>query len=206
LPLICKRIANAGVGLVPFHVWITPDDQRSFFGIRKWNLDEETLLRQFVEPYRAGAPITTDGEVVRMDELQWMRISRSDTQLAPPTVVSFEWDFFKGLEQVTDDYLEGPPGYTVSENLGPAGAEPTAVDRAVRVCERFPRLARELARRGRDRAPLTMGDEYDVQYLLRALLSLEFVQRVLQALLVRVARRGRRVTRESLGSAFLAWS
>jgi hypothetical protein len=79
-------------------------------------------MRQFVEPYRAGHPITTDGEVVRMDKLQWMRIGRSDTQLAPPTASSYEWDFFNGLVQVTDDYLKGPPGYTVSESARPSSS------------------------------------------------------------------------------------
>jgi len=68
---------------VPFHLWITPDDDRAFFGIRRWNIDEERLLRQFVEPYRTGRPITTDGEVVRTGNLQKMRIARSDVQLAP---------------------------------------------------------------------------------------------------------------------------
>jgi len=68
---------------VPFHLWITPDDHRAFFGIKRWNIDEERLLSQFVEPYRTGRPITTDGEVVSTDQLQKMRIARSDVQLAP---------------------------------------------------------------------------------------------------------------------------
>jgi hypothetical protein len=93
----CKR----GGGRVPFHLWITPDDDRAFFGIRRWNLDEDKLLRQFVEPYRAGDTIATEGEVIRMDQLKQMRIARSDGQLAPPPTVSYELDFFKQLEQVT---------------------------------------------------------------------------------------------------------
>jgi hypothetical protein len=159
---------------MPFHVWITPDDQRSFFGVKKWNLDEERLLSQFVDPYRAGQPITTDGEVVRMDKLQWMRIARSPAQLAPPTSAAYEWDFFNRLEQVTDEYLQGPPGYAASSVSPAVDTESAALDRVLKLCERFPRVARELGQRGRQRQPLTMDDEYDVQYVLRALLALEF--------------------------------
>jgi hypothetical protein len=159
---------------VPFHLWITPDDERAFFGIRRWNLDEEKLLRQFVEPYRAGDPITTEGEVIRTDQLKQMQIARSDGRLAPPPTVSYELDFFKQLEQVTDEYLEGPPGYAMRTSAERAVAEPDALDRVIRLCERFPHVARELGHRGRERPPLTMEDEYDVQYVLRALLALEF--------------------------------
>jgi hypothetical protein len=50
---------------VPFHLWITPDDEREFFGIRRWNIDEERLLSQFVEPYRTGlAMISSPGWII----------------------------------------------------------------------------------------------------------------------------------------------
>jgi hypothetical protein len=158
-----------------FHVRIKPDDQRGFFGSRKWNIEEERLLSQFVEPYRTGQPITTDGEVIRTDKLQQMRIAWSPVQLAPPASASDDLEFFLRLEQVTDDYLEGPPGYAATgTSAEPAIAESDALDRVLRLCERFPRVARELDHRGRRKTPLTMDDEYDVQYVLRALLALEF--------------------------------
>ena len=53
---------------MPYHVWISPEDE--FFGIQKWNIDEQTLLDQFVEPYRQGEPITTDGKTTNMDRLR----------------------------------------------------------------------------------------------------------------------------------------
>jgi DpnII restriction endonuclease len=112
--------------------------------------------------------------VIRVDKLQWMRIARSDGQLAPPASATYEFDFFKQLEQVTDDYLEGQPGYATRRSAERAVTESDPLERVIRLCERFPRAARELARRGRGRSPLTMDDEYDVQYVLQALLALEF--------------------------------
>ena len=46
--------------------------------------------------------------------------------------------------------------------------------RVLHICTRFPRVARELARRALDRQAVTMEDEYDVQYALRALFALQF--------------------------------
>lgn len=50
-----------------------------------------------------------------------------------------------------------------------------AVDRVERLCTRFHRVAKKLSgNRRANREPLTVNDEYDVQFLLRALLELEF--------------------------------
>jgi hypothetical protein len=47
--------------------------------------------------------------------------------------------------------------------------------RLARILDRFHAIALELAVRNRkERAPLSIGDEYDVQYVLRALLTIEF--------------------------------
>ena len=50
----------------------------------------------------------------------------------------------------------------------------TALDRAVAVCETFHRSALVLRDRYGTRAPLVIADEYDVQYLLAALLPIHF--------------------------------
>jgi hypothetical protein len=44
----------------------------------------------------------------------------------------------------------------------------------LRIGERFPDVVRQLSNRRGERQPLTMDDEYDVQYLLGALLAVEF--------------------------------
>ncbi|MEW6358870.1 MAG: hypothetical protein AB1696_21235 [Planctomycetota bacterium] len=48
------------------------------------------------------------------------------------------------------------------------------LDRVVSLCQRFPVFAEELAKRGRDRQGIEVQDEYDVQYLFRAMLRIEF--------------------------------
>ncbi|MCB9598972.1 MAG: hypothetical protein H6724_10070 [Sandaracinus sp.] len=52
----------------------------------------------------------------------------------------------------------------------------SAVDRVVRICRRFPRVARQLssARRHSTRTGIDQADEYDVQDLLHALLLIDF--------------------------------
>lgn len=49
-----------------------------------------------------------------------------------------------------------------------------AIRLVTEICMRFPFCARQLKNRPRNRAPLTLKDEYDVQYLLFALLCLHF--------------------------------
>jgi hypothetical protein len=50
----------------------------------------------------------------------------------------------------------------------------TALDTVLLLCNRFPVFARQLETRMRDRQPIGIQDEYDVQYLLLALLRLHF--------------------------------
>ena len=52
--------------------------------------------------------------------------------------------------------------------------ERSAADRVLRILERFHRVARKLRKRHGSQPPLVMGNEYDVQYLLHALLEVEF--------------------------------
>jgi len=53
-----------------------------------------------------------------------------------------------------------------------AGQDP--LRRALRICERFHAAARQLKTRKRNRPPLLIEDEYDLQYALLAMLRLEF--------------------------------
>ena len=55
-----------------------------------------------------------------------------------------------------------------------ADASCTAEERVVQLCSRFHRVALQLAKRREARATLAIGDEYDVQDLLRALLQIDF--------------------------------
>lgn len=56
----------------------------------------------------------------------------------------------------------------------PLDHEDTALDKILFLCKRFPIFARQLEKRSRNKPPLEIQDEYDVQYLLFALLRLHF--------------------------------
>ena len=58
-----------------------------------------------------------------------------------------------------------------SQSTTPTPSFPSAVQQIV---DRFEHVCRALARRSRDRTPLLMEDEYDVQYLFGALLRMSF--------------------------------
>lgn len=52
--------------------------------------------------------------------------------------------------------------------------EESSLDKVITICNRFKRMALTLGERCRNREPLIMKDEYDVQYLMKCLLSLHF--------------------------------
>jgi len=56
----------------------------------------------------------------------------------------------------------------------PVSLDRDAVDKVELLFDQFGHIARQLENRSRDRPPLQMNDEYDVQYLLHALLRLYF--------------------------------
>jgi hypothetical protein len=68
-----------------------------------------------------------------------------------------------------------------------------AVKEVIALFERFPLLAHVLARRGRDRVPLTIEDEYDVQYLFRGILAMTFPDVRVEDATKEVAGRGARI-------------
>lgn len=58
--------------------------------------------------------------------------------------------------------------------LGPSDHANAAVDRLLLILKRFSIFSRQLRERGRGRTPFAIDDEYDLQYLLLALLRLHF--------------------------------
>ena len=74
------------------------------------------------------------------------------------------YDFFN-IRLSSDESVEEPE---------PAEPESHAVSQVQRILDRFGEVARYLDGRGRERPPLKMEDEYDVQYLLHGLLGTYF--------------------------------
>ncbi|MBK7581092.1 MAG: hypothetical protein IPI67_12870 [Myxococcales bacterium] len=56
----------------------------------------------------------------------------------------------------------------------PPATQKTPLELVIGILERFPAVARALATRSQKREPLTISDEYDVQYILGALLAAHF--------------------------------
>jgi hypothetical protein len=85
-----------------------------------------------------------------------------------------DWQGFRCGQAAASAYLES--FITEIEQFGndrlPAARD--ALQQVRLICTRFPLIADELGKRSHQRAPLTMDDEYDVQYLLHALLRLYF--------------------------------
>ena len=116
-----------------YHVRITPkSDQRN--NIVKLDLSKEDLEKRVLFPYRKGVPITFRGRTVAADEIECIRINRTEqdseyfrsieeaelSNTKPlteeemyhndPYMPLTEEDIAAKGEDVTDDFITGPPG------------------------------------------------------------------------------------------------
>jgi len=106
-----------------YHVRISVAGERS--DETKLDLTEGQLEQQFLGPYREGRPITVNGRVVQIENLERIRISRSDQpskdlirvlqdedRASPVALVggpSYAWRAAGRAEDVTDALISGPP-------------------------------------------------------------------------------------------------
>jgi predicted nucleotide-binding protein len=84
---------------VPYHVRVS-----TFGEMRdelKWDLDEATLERQFLRPYREGHNITVNGRTIPLDRIDRLQVLYTDDSLG-------RWPG-AGLD-VTDEVIQGSPG------------------------------------------------------------------------------------------------
>jgi len=109
---------------VYYHVRLSVKGQRH--DEIKVDVDEETLERQFLAPYRSGTPITVNGKSIPIDQVERLRISTSDvptSQIIPilrdgdarsnVAVIggpSYTWRAAARATNVTDQFITGPPG------------------------------------------------------------------------------------------------
>ena len=107
-----------------YHVRISIAGERS--DETKLDLTEEQLEQQFLAPYREGRPITVNGRVVKLEDLERIRVSRSERsarefipqlqaedRASPVAVIggpSYSWRAAGRAEDVTDELIDGPPG------------------------------------------------------------------------------------------------
>lgn len=125
-----------------YHVRITQKSNRSN-DETKVNLTEEELKSRFLEPYEKGKPIIINGKTITMDDLERIRISKSNQPVeslieeikreeASSSVVfiggpSYEWEAADKAEDVTDDFIKGSPGYKKKEYLNQKKGQPSPI-------------------------------------------------------------------------------
>jgi hypothetical protein len=168
---------------MPLHVRITLRSD-SFRDRVMLDLDEQQLRRHVLDPYLAGLPFMVDGEAIDPYDIKMLRVNETtqlSAQLLPQiaaerrasravTILPDEWHVTQRGDDVTQSWVTRPAGDAARDSI----ATPDAVDLIVNICRRLDRVARRLSRRHADRPTLVVGDEYDVQDLLHALLAVHF--------------------------------
>lgn len=109
-----------------YHVIIKPKSDKHY-GEYKTDLTKEQLISRFVEPYEQGLPIVINGKTVQPNDLERIRISKSDKTIESfiPQIKaedqassvgfiggpSYTYQAIGRATDVTDDFIEGAIGY-----------------------------------------------------------------------------------------------
>jgi predicted nucleotide-binding protein len=109
-----------------YHVRIKPKSDKRY-GENKTDLTREQLIARYVEPYEQGKAILINGKTVEPDDIERIRISRSERTIESyiPAIRAEDMNssvaFIGGpsythtavsqADDVTDEFIEGPPGY-----------------------------------------------------------------------------------------------
>jgi predicted nucleotide-binding protein len=134
---------------MPYHVRLTVRGQKSRLNDEvKVDLDEATLERQFLRPYREGGSITVNGRTVASGDIERLRISYSDGSSADLIALlqeadrsstiqtiggpGYKWRAAAKAKDVTDEFIQGPPGMgTHTQQDGTLAPSDTADPRSV---------------------------------------------------------------------------
>jgi len=105
-----------------YHVRITQKSHRGTDEL-KLDLSEEKLHSQFLTPYENGDNIVVNGKTIPLDDIERIKIHKTEENSllffhfnrarikAILPQISGEWHFTDEGEDVTDDFILGPPGY-----------------------------------------------------------------------------------------------
>lgn len=120
---------------MPYHVRIT----QSSNNMTEVRLDvtEEQLKNRFICPYEEGRPIVIGGKTISPDDIDRIRINftEEDSDTLLPIIrnerknsnvramISDEWYVADRGEDLTDDYITGPPGSGLSERNNDEGPD-----------------------------------------------------------------------------------
>ncbi|MBS3949780.1 MAG: nucleotide-binding protein [Peptococcaceae bacterium] len=113
-----------------YHIRITRKSNPTRDEVRL-DLDKETVLGRFIEPYELGAPIIINGRAIENNDIDRIRVScsqhdssslirRIEAEHAKSSVgvigLSKEWEVADRANDVTDEFIKGAPGYRKREN------------------------------------------------------------------------------------------
>lgn len=109
-----------------YHIRIKPKSDKRY-GEKKTDLTHEQLIARYVEPYEQGKAILINGKTVEPNDIERVRISRSERTIesyipeiraedrSSSVVViggpSYTDTAVNRADDVTDEFIEGPPGY-----------------------------------------------------------------------------------------------
>ncbi|WP_368668199.1 TIR domain-containing protein [Pseudoalteromonas sp. NZS100_1] len=109
-----------------YHVRIKPKSDKRY-GENKTDLTREQLIARYVEPYEQGKAILINGKTVEADDIERILISRSEKTIESyvPAIraedrnssvmfiggPSYTHTAVSRADDVTDEFVEGPPGY-----------------------------------------------------------------------------------------------
>ena len=109
-----------------FHIRISEKSNNSHDETRV-DLSEEELRARYISQYEAGEPIIINGKTISPDDIERVRVSRSDSSSA--SIVSelksedrdslvvriggpdYSWRAADRATDVTDEFIKGPPGH-----------------------------------------------------------------------------------------------
>lgn len=110
-----------------YHVRIKPKSDKKGSGENKTDLTQEQLISRYVEPYEMGKPILINGKTVNPNDIERIGIYQSEKTIESyvPAIraearnssiimlggPSYEHTAVSRSKDVTDDFIEGPPGY-----------------------------------------------------------------------------------------------
>ncbi len=108
-----------------YHVRITQASYRITDEIRL-DITSDELERRFLQPYRLGRPIAIAGKSIPADDIERIRISRTEhpaesfrpdverSRRESGSILSTEWLIADRGTDVTDEFITGPPGAEIS--------------------------------------------------------------------------------------------
>jgi predicted nucleotide-binding protein len=127
-----------------FHVRITQASNDAH-DETKLDLTEEQLRERFLGPYERGEPILINGKTIVSSDLGRIRISQSESDSRPLIAEvkqrdrnssvfiaggpSYEWQAAGLADDITDNLIQGPPGYRTHSQIAITSAETASSDK-----------------------------------------------------------------------------